>query len=105
MGTGVVSHDTELMRNWSNTMGENTNQYDSLVNRLYGLIDQFVGSEEFRGGLSTDFMDKVMSQKPAFIRYSDTFKECAELINSTATRIDSDEAELKSAINSANPLG
>ena len=81
------------------------NEYDSLVNRLYSLIDQFVGSEEFRGGLSTDFMDKVMSQKPAFIRYSDTFKECAELISSTAGRIDSDEAELKSAINSANPLG
>ena len=31
MGTGVVSHDTELMRSWSNTMGDNTNEYDSLV--------------------------------------------------------------------------
>ena len=35
MGTGVVSHDTELMRNWSNTMGDNSNEYDSLINRLY----------------------------------------------------------------------
>ena len=101
----IVSHDTDLMRDWSNTMDTNASDYDSLINRLYSLVDQFVGSEEFRGGLSTDFMDKVMSQKPAFIRYSDTFKECAELISSTAGRIDSDEAELKSAINSANPLG
>ena len=45
MGTGVVSHDTELMRSWSNTMGDKTNEYDSLVNRLYSLIDKFVGSE------------------------------------------------------------
>ena len=27
MGTGVVSHDTELMRSWSNTMGDNSNEY------------------------------------------------------------------------------
>ena len=101
----IVSHNTELMRDWSTTMDDNSSNYDDLVARLYGLVDQFVGSEEFKGGLSTDFEDKVISQKPAFERYSTTFNECSELIRKTATNIDSDEAELKSAINSANPLG
>lgn len=101
----IVSHNTELMRDWSTTMDDNSSNYDDLVARLYGLVDQFVGSEEFKGGLSTDFEDKVISQRPAFERYSTTFNECSELIRKTATNIDSDEAELKSAINSANPLG
>lgn len=105
MGTGIVSHDTNLMRDWSNTMNENNDNYEYLINRLYLLVDQFVGSDEFRGGLSTDFADKVLSQKPAFIKYSETFKECSELINSTAGKIDSDEAELKSRISAGNPLG
>lgn len=101
----IVSHNTEMMRDWSTTMDENNSNYDELVARLYRLVDQFVGSEEFKGGLSTDFEDKVVAQKPAFERYSTTFAECSEIIRKTATNIDSDEAELKSAINRANPLG
>ena len=101
----TVSHNTELMRSWSTTMTDKSNNYDDLVARLYSLVDQFVGSEDFKGGLSTDFEDKVISQRPAFERYSATFNECSDLINKTATNIDSDEAELKGAINRANPLG
>ncbi len=101
----IVSHNTELMRDWSTTMDENNNNYDDLVARLYNLVNQFVGSEEFKGGLSTDFEEKVVSQRPAFERYSATFAECSELIRKTASDIDTDEGELKSAINRANPLG
>ncbi len=101
----IVSHNTELMRNWSTTMDENNSNYDDLVARLYNLVNQFVGSEEFKGGLSTDFEEKVISQRPAFERYSATFAECSELIRKTASDIDTDEGELKGAINRANPLG
>lgn len=101
----IVSHNTELMRDWSTNMDEKASNYDELVASLYNLVNQFVGSEEFKGGLSTDFEEKVISQRPAFERYSTTFAECTELIRKTATNIDSDESELKGAINSANPLG
>lgn len=104
MGTNTVSHNTEAMRSWSTNMNENADNYDMLVNRLYALVDQFVGSSDFSGGLSSDFMDKVLSQKPAFERFSTTFKECAKLINDRSRKIDSDEAELKSRIANANPL-
>lgn len=101
----IVSHNTEGMRSWSNKLGENSNNYDDLVARLYNLVDQFVGSADFKGGLSTDFEEMVVSQRPAFERYSQTFRECVDLINQTATNIDNDEAELKNMINSSNPLG
>lgn len=104
MSTNVVSHDTASMRNWSNTMDSNSNSYDDLINRLYSLVDQFAGSNEFKGGLSADFLNTVMNQKQAFLDYSRTFAECSEIIKSTATKIDSDEAQLKSIINRANPL-
>ncbi len=101
----IVSHDTNLMRDWSSNVEERANDYDTLVNRLYTLVDQFVGSSDFKGGLSADFENAVVSQKPQFMKYSETFRECVELINQTATNIDNDEAELQSNINSANPLG
>lgn len=102
--SGIVSHDTDQMRNWSNTMDTNASDYDALISRLYALIDQFIGSE-FKGGLSTDFINKVVSQRPTFMKYSETFKECAELITARAQKIDSDEEHLRSMINRANPLG
>lgn len=101
----IVSHDTDLMRDWSSNIDERANDYDSLVTRLYTLVDQFVGSPDFKGGLSTDFENTVINQKPEFLKYSETFRECVELINTTATNIDSDESDLQSGINNANPLG
>ncbi len=100
----IVSHDTEQMRNWSGNMENQANDYDSLINRLYAIIDGFVGSPQFKGGLSSDFLDKVLSKKSAFMQYSETFRDCSELINSTAGRIDSDEEALKARIARANPL-
>lgn len=100
----TTSHDTTQMRDWSTTMDNNANDYDSLINRLYALIDSFVGSEQFKGGLSTDFGEKVLSQRSTFMRYSDTFRECSELISRRATSIDSDEEELRARIGRQNPL-
>ena len=71
----ITSHDTTQMRDWSTTMDNNASDYDSLINRLYALIDEFVGSEKFKGGLSADFGEKVLSQRSTFMRYSDTFRE------------------------------
>ena len=42
---------------------------------------------------------KILEQK-----YSATFAECAEIIRSRSENIDADEAELKNAMNRANPL-
>lgn len=102
--TNIVSHNTELMRDWASRMGDKTNIYDEYVSNLYNLVEQFVGSEDFKGGLSTDFEETVLNQRPAFERYSSTFTECIELIKNTATNIDSDEAELRTAIQQNNPL-
>lgn len=104
MSTDVVSHNTDSMRAWSGTMDANSNSYDDLINRLYTLIDQFAGSNDFKGGLSSDFLDKVLNQRQAFLNYSRTFEDCSEIIKSTATKIDSDEAQLRSIIERANPL-
>jgi uncharacterized protein YukE len=100
----TISHNTELMREWSTNMDEKANNYDELVASLYNLVHLFAGSEDFKGGLSEEFTETVENQRAAFERYSSTFAECTELIRKTATNIDSDEAELKGAINSANPL-
>lgn len=102
---GNISHNTELMNDWSARVNDSSNNYDELISRLYGLVDQFVGSPEFSGGLSADFEEKVISLRPVFERYSETFRECTDFINERVAVIESDEAELKSAINSANPLG
>ena len=102
--SNVISHDTAGMRKWSGSMENLADDYDSLVARLYALVDGFVGSPQFKGGLSADFADNVLSKKQAFLEYSETFKECSEYLKSRAGRIDSDEAELKSRIASSNPL-
>lgn len=100
----IVSHDTDQMRNWSDNIENQANDYDSLINRLYAIIDGFVGSPQFRGGLSNDFLEKVLSKKSAFMQYSETFRECSELIATTAGKIDSDEDALMARIARANPL-
>jgi len=101
----IISHNTDAMRDWSGNIDEQANNYDTLIEDLYKLIDQFVGSEDFKGGLSTDFQDTVVAQKPEFLKYSETFRECVDLINKTATNIDDDEADLKNNISNSNPLG
>ena len=105
MGSGRVSHNTGAMRNWSSNMTSNTEEYDALISRLYSLIEEFTSSSDFSGGLSTDFYNAVVEKKSAFMSYSATFRECADLINKRAARIDSNETELKSKFNNANPLG
>ena len=105
MGSGRVSHNTGAMRNWSSNMTSNAEEYDALISRLYSLIEEFTSSSDFSGGLSTDFYNAVVEKKSAFMSYSATFRECADLINKRAARIDSNETELKSKFNNANPLG
>jgi len=105
MGSGTVSHNTGAMRNWSSNMTSNAEEYDALINRLYSLIEEFTGSSDFSGGLSTDFYNAVVEKKSAFMSYSATFRECADLINKRASKIDSNEADLKNKFNNANPLG
>ena len=105
MGSSIVSHNTGAMRNWSSNMTSNAEEYDALINRLYSLIEEFTSSSDFSGGLSTDFYNAVVEKKSAFMSYSATFRECADLINKRAARIDSNEADLKNKFNNANPLG
>ena len=105
MGSGRVSHNTGAMRNWSSNMTSNAEEYDALINRLYSLIEEFTSSSDFSGGLSTDFYNAVVEKKSAFMSYSATFRECADLINKRAARIDSNETDLKNKFNNANPLG
>ena len=101
----TVSHNTDSMRNWSKNMEGNADNYDMLINRLYSLIDDFVGSKNFSGGLSSDFKTNVQDKKQKFLMYSTTFRESSELVNKRAVKIDSDEAQLKSYFQRNNPLG
>ena len=102
--SGIVSHDTGLMRDWSNEVNTNKEDYEELINRLYNLIDQFAGSGDFSGGLSRNLLDNSLNQRKSFLQYSETLNECIELINSTARNIDDDEAMLRNMIGSQNPL-
>lgn len=104
MGSNTVSHNTESMRNWSAAVEDYALEYDRLINSLYALVEQFANSKDFRGGLSEDFLDKFINQKTQFLSYSEIFRECSELINKTATKIDNDHAELKSRIQRNNPF-
>ncbi len=105
MSGGIVSHNTEGMRNWSSNLDKNNATYTELINELYRNIDYFVGSPEFKGGLSEDFGNNVLSKRVEFERFSETFDECVELIKERANKIDSDESELSASIRSSNPLG
>lgn len=100
----IVSHNTDRMRDWSSVMDTNAGDYDSLINRLYSLVEGFAGSEQFKGGLSTDLLNRMTELKPQFLKYSSTFRDCTDLIRSRAQGIDSDEANLKSRIEKSNPL-
>jgi hypothetical protein len=100
----IVSHNTDGMRDWASVMDTNAGDYDSLINRLYNLVEGFAGSEQFRGGLSTDLIDRMADLKPQFLKYSSTFRDCTDLIKSRAKAIDADESNLKGRIEKANPL-
>jgi uncharacterized protein YukE len=102
--TDIVSHDTNAMREWSQNIETKSNDYDDLVNKFYAIVDQFVGSPQFKGGLSEEFFNVVMNQRNTFMQYSDTFRECAKYMNTKSSDIDSDEAQMKSMFNRANPL-
>lgn len=104
MSSNIISRDTESMRNWSNAMNANAENYDALVHELYSLIDQFAGSSDFSGGLSRDFLDRMSSLKPDFQKYSTTFEECSKVIKDTSIRMDNTDAELVSRIASNNPF-
>ncbi len=100
----IVSHNTDQMREWSSTVDTKTGDYDSLIDRLYNLVEGFAGSANFKGGLSTDLLSNMTELRPQFLKYSTTFRDCTDLIRSRATGIDSDESALKSRIDRSNPL-
>lgn len=101
----TISHNVELMQEWTSCMSENASNYDELVSRLYNLVNQFVGSEDFKGGLSTDFEENLNRLRPEFERYSETFKESIDFVNERANSISDAESELTNRINSGNLLG
>lgn len=101
----TISHNVELMQEWTSCMGENASNYDELVSRLYNLVNQFVGSEDFKGGLSTDFEENLNRLRPEFQRYSETFRESIDFVNERANSISDAESELTNRINNGNLLG
>lgn len=95
----IVSHNTELMRDWTGNLKNNTTVYDDLVNRMYTLIEQFAGSNDFKGGLSDEFVNVVLNRKQFFKDYSETFNECISVMNKTANKIDDDTNRLANMYN------
>lgn len=101
----TVSHNVELMQEWSTKMGDNSSYYDTLVDNLYTLIHQLAGSEDFRGGLANDFEEQMERIKPDFKRYSETFQDSIEYVKERTTQIQDDEQFLTNKINSGNLFG
>lgn len=101
----IISHNTEAMRDWATVVTENSNLYSDQIEALYSLVDQFAGSPDFKGGLSTDFENQVIDLKPKFEEYAQVIEECVEIIKERATVIDDVESELDSSLKRENPLG
>lgn len=102
---GIYSHDTSEMKTWSGIMDENSSYYTDLINKLYLIIDGFVGSSQFKGGLADQFEEMVLSKRQLFNNYAETFDEAAALIRDRADYIETDTERLVGKIDSANPLG
>ena len=100
--TNIVSNNTGAMNDWSSNINTQADDYDTLVKKLYVLVDSFANSENFRGSLSKDFENVVLNQRPMFDSYSSTFRECAKYIKSAAYRIDSENDGLAAQIKSGN---
>ena len=105
MSSNIVSNNSEGMRNWSTGIQGSADDYDGLINKLYSLAESFANSRDFSGTLSDTFYNNFIAMKPNFLRFSATFRDCAELLNSRAANIDNNRASLNSKINRANPLG
>lgn len=100
----IVSHDTNLMQNWSNNMQSNNSDYESLIRELYALVEEFASSDDFKGGLSTNFLENFLGKKQSFMDFSQAFNDTVDYIKSRARDIESDEAYLQSKIENNNPL-
>ncbi len=100
--SNAVSNNSQEMRNWSNDVNMQSDDYDALIKRLYTLIDGFVNSEDFKGSLSNEFENVVLNQKDMFNSFSTTFRECSDLIKTTSYKIDSDRDMLSAGFKSGN---
>ena len=100
--TDIVSNNSDGMRNWSSNIQSSADDYDGLINRLYSLVEGFANSKDFKDASNVFFSLIILRMKPAFLRYSTTFRDCAELINSRAANIDNNRAALNNKINSQN---
>ncbi|MBR6133452.1 MAG: hypothetical protein IKQ29_01905 [Bacilli bacterium] len=94
-----VGHNTGEMRNWTNNINDAKGDYEATVTDLYQNIDILVSSE-FCGGLAQEFENIVLDKKQAFLDVAETLGEAAEMISSTANKIDQDEADLASRFRS-----
>ena len=100
----IVGHNTEKMRTWSNDMNNNSNEYGTLIRNLYNLVEEFANSNEFKGGLSDEFLQSFLAMKQEYLSYENIFNECTELINAKAHSIDADDSYLQNRVRSGNPL-
>ena len=102
MSNGTVGNNSDGMRNWSSNIEGNADDYDRLVNNLYSLVESFANSRDFKGTLSDTFYNSFIAMKPEFLKYSATFRDCAELIRRNAANIDNNRSYLNNKINSQN---
>ena len=88
-----VGHNTGEMRNWTNNIKDAKGNQEDTVRDIYENIDILVSSE-FCGGLAQEFENNVLDKKQSFLDVAATLGEAAEMISSTANKIDQDEADL-----------
>lgn len=101
MGSNFVGHNTGEMRNWSDDMGNLSQEYDNLIRSLYNLVDNFVAAD-FTGGLSTQFQSTVMAQRDHLNGLTEFLQEVSDCIKQTSSIIDRDEEDLTRMMNSSS---
>ncbi len=95
-----IGHDTDLMRDWANTMKSYADEYDTKIGELYKLVDDFVQTD-FTGGVSAEFNSMVLGKRADFNKLFESINAFADDITSRAGNIDSDTSDLVSGIRRA----
>ena len=94
----IISHDTELMKEWSGSIETCASDYDGYIKSLYSIIDDFMGSD-FTGDIATELEGEILAKRTAFEKVTLFLQDVAEVVIKASRQIDSDTEELKQKIN------
>ena len=99
-----VSNNTDKINAWAGDVNTTADDYDTLVSRLYALVDMFANSEDFKGTVSKEIENNVLNQRKMFDSYSGTFREASGYMKKVGMKIANDTEELIARAKSGNVM-